>query len=365
MNKIKICHLSSVHRALDTRVFLKECRSLSKFYQVTLIARHSIIEEIDAIKIIPFHNVKNRFIRILISPISMLILALKYRSDIYHIHDPELLFLVLPLRIIGAKVIYDSHEHLRGALHSKDYLNDFLIMILKIAFFTIERVILPNYNAIIVATPAIFKELNKFNKITSIINNYPLLSEFNEIKNWTKKRNCICYIGGITKIRGIFQILDSLDDIEVKLHLAGSFASSSLRDETKKHRNWNKIIEHGFVNREDMATIMRQSLAGLVIFSPLPNHVNAQPNKIFEYMSAGLPVIGSNFKLWRKIIVDNNCGICVNPEDSEELGQTIKYIIKNKMEAEQMGNNGRKAIEDKYNWEMEEIKLLQLYKGMI
>lgn len=365
MNNIKICHLSSVHRALDTRIFLKECQSLSKLYRVTLIAKHSSSEVIESVKIVPFPNISNRFSRILISPFIMLVLALKNKSNIYHIHDPELLFLVIPLRLIGSNVIFDSHEHLRGVLQSKDYLNKIAIMILKILYFLIERTILPLYNAIIVATPAIFKEFNKFNKKIFLINNYPLSEEFNGVSDWKRKTNSICYIGGITRIRGIIQILDSLDDVEVKLHLAGSFDPPSFRNELIEYKNWNKVIEHGFVDREKMASIMNESLAGMVIFSSLPNHINAQPNKIFEYMSAGLPIIGSNFKLWQEIIVENKCGICVDPEDEREIKNTIKYLIEHRFEAEQMGANGRMAVKERFNWRNEEIKLYNIYNTIL
>jgi glycosyltransferase involved in cell wall biosynthesis len=365
MNNIKVCHLSSVHRALDTRIFLKECRSLKKQYHVNLIAKHSKIEVIDDVRIIPFPNISNRFFRILLSPIIILFLALRNKSNIYHIHDPELLFLVLPLRIFGAKVVYDSHEHLRGILYSKDYLNKVVILLLSFSYFFIERIMLPLFSAIIVATPAILKELKKFNNNIFLINNYPLLKEFDKLGDWNYKTNSICYIGGITRVRGIIQILDSLDELDISFHLAGSYDPPSFRNELIEHRNWDKVIEYGFVDREKMASIMNESLFGMVLFSSLPNHINAQPNKIFEYMSAGIPIIGSNFKLWREIIEENSCGICANPKDEKEIQNVIKYLIEHRSKAEQMGENGRKAVEDKYNWQMEERKLFHLYERLI
>ena len=199
----KICHLSSVHRALDTRIFLKECSSLGKYYQVTLIAKHDKMEKLNGIDVIPFPLLSNRLLRILISPIFMLFLALKNRAELYHIHDPELMFLVIPLRLLGAEVIFDSHEHLKGSLHSKDYLNNFVIQLIQIGYKFIEKFILPSFTAIVAATPAIMEELIKFNKNTILVNNYPILTEFNNVSTWSKKERTICYIGGITKIRGI------------------------------------------------------------------------------------------------------------------------------------------------------------------
>ncbi|MBD3768073.1 MAG: glycosyltransferase, partial [Gammaproteobacteria bacterium] len=103
---------------------------------------------------------------------------------------------------------------------------------------------------------------------------------------------------------------------------------------------------------------------GLVTFLPAPNHIDAQPNKMFEYMSAGLPIITSIFPLWREIVEGNQCGLCVDPLDPQAIGEAIQYLIDNPVEAEQMGKNGRQAVEQKYNWTIEEQKLLDLYAGL-
>jgi len=87
--------------------------------------------------------------------------------------------------------------------------------------------------------------------------------------------------------------------------------------------------------------------------------------KMFEYMSAGLPVIASDFNSWREIIEGNNCGICVNPLDPKEIADAIKYIINNPKEAKQMGENGKKAILEKYNWSIEEKKLFRVYNKLL
>lgn len=114
-----------------------------------------------------------------------------------------------------------------------------------------------------------------------------------------------------------------------------------------------------------LGNVMSQSKAGIVTFHPLPNHIDAQPNKMFEYMSAGLPIITSNFPLWKEIVEGNNCGICINPLEPKEIAQAIEYIITHPKEAEQMGQNGKKAVLEKYNWGVEEKKLFEIYKELI
>jgi glycosyltransferase involved in cell wall biosynthesis len=121
----------------------------------------------------------------------------------------------------------------------------------------------------------------------------------------------------------------------------------------------------GQVNRAEVRNVLGRSVAGLVTFHALPNHVDAQPNKMFEYMSAGIPVIASNFALWRDIIEGNQCGICVDPMNPEAIAAAIDYLIEHPEDAKKMGENGRKAVLEKYNWLMEEKKLINLYKELL
>ena len=79
----------------------------------------------------------------------------------------------------------------------------------------------------------------------------------------------------------------------------------------------------------------------------------------------GLPVIASNFLLYREIIEVAECGICVDPLNPEDIAEAIQFIIEHPAEAEQMGKNGRRAVEERYNWGMEEKKLLGFYKKVL
>ena len=82
-------------------------------------------------------------------------------------------------------------------------------------------------------------------------------------------------------------------------------------------------------------------------------------------MAMGLPVIASNFPLYREIAEGAKCGICVDPLNPEEIAGAIRCIIEHPAEAEQMGKNGRKVVEERYNWGMEEKKLLYLYQELL
>ena len=105
-------------------------------------------------------------------------------------------------------------------------------------------------------------------------------------------------------------------------------------------------------------------MAGVVLYHPELNHINAQPNKMFEYMAAGIPVIASDFPLWKEILEGARCGVCVDPLDPDQIADAIRWIVDHPEQAEQMGKNGRKAIIERYNWKREEDTLLGLYRGL-
>jgi glycosyltransferase involved in cell wall biosynthesis len=82
-------------------------------------------------------------------------------------------------------------------------------------------------------------------------------------------------------------------------------------------------------------------------------------------MAMGLPVIASNFPLYREIVESAGCGLLVNPLKPEEIADAVIYLFKSPEEAEAMGKRGRKAVEKSYNWSMEEKKLLGLYEDFL
>jgi hypothetical protein len=105
--------------------------------------------------------------------------------------------------------------------------------------------------------------------------------------------------------------------------------------------------------------------AGLAIFPPTKHYIRKELTKLFEYMAAAIPIISSNFSTWKQIVEGEQCGICVDPLDPKEISVAIQFIVEHPAEAEQMGKNGLRAVEERYNWGMEEKKLLYLYRELL
>ncbi len=365
--KINICHLTSVHTRYDIRIFIKECSSLAKVdeFQVALIVADGKGEEIkNNVNILDVGKSKGRINRFLKTTRKIYQKAKKIDYDIYHIHDPELILVGLKLKKNGKKVIFDAHEDFPKQIKAKPYLNIFLKKILPYFFELFENLTLKKYNYIVTATPYINDKFLTINKSTLNINNYPIIGELSSIKEWEERENTVSYLGGISIIRGIVELIKSLALIKTitKLNLVGEFSDASLELECKAMIGFNKVNEHGFLNREEVANVLSTTKIGVVTFLPLPNHIDSQPNKMFEYISAGIPIITSNFPLWKDIVEGNNCGITVDPNSPIEIANAIDYLIENEDIAKVMGENGKKAVMEKYNWSIEEKKLIKLYK---
>lgn len=366
----RVVHLTSVHSRFDVRIFLKECVSLRRAgFDVSLIVADGKGDEVcDDISIYDVGKVNDRLDRIRNAPKRLLLKAKALDYDIYHLHDPELMPIGVKLKNLGKTVIFDAHEDFPKQLRSKPYLNKVAQWILSLTFVHYERWVCPKFNAVVAATPFISEKFASMGARSVNINNYPLFGELSiEGIDWSKKSDLVCYVGGIAEIRGIHQLVEGMGSVqsEARLALAGKFASNQLQDVVCRDSGWANVDNLGFLSREQVRDLMGRCKAGLVTFLPTPNHTDAQPNKMFEYMSAGLPVIASNFTLWREIIEGNQCGICVDPRDPKAIAEAIDFIVEHPKEAETMGQNGQRAVQEKYNWLIEEQKLLDLYMSLV
>lgn len=222
------------------------------------------------------------------------------------------------------------------------------------------------FSSVCTATPHIRDRFLKFNKDTVDINNFPKLEElsFDDI-SWSNRQNKICYLGGISQIRGIVELIEAMEDIDGRLDLGGNFDPPSLKQKLVCKPGWQKVNELGFIDRKEVKYVLSTSKVGIVTLHPTVSYLDSLPVKMFEYMAAGIPVVASNFQLWREIVEDNNCGICVNPKEPRSISEAVNYLLNNDNLAKAMGQNGRKAVEKKFNWEHEKKKLIDLYQRIM
>ena len=187
---------------------------------------------------------------------------------------------------------------------------------------------------------------------------------------YSKKRlkNEIFYIGGISNNRGFDVLIQSLKILKPKVpdifaHFIGPFAENFIDNKNLNEVKGNFKL-YGSMPLNKGLKYSKNSKIGLSILKPIKNYTQSYSTKIFEYMAIGLPVVTSNFKLYKDIIDKNYCGICVDPENPNEIAKAIEFILTNPKKAKEMGQNGNRLVKEKYNWTNEELKLINIYKKL-
>lgn len=364
---IKVCHMTSAHNSQDVRILKKQCVSLAKTgYETYLVARGDSYIESNVNVIGVGYDKVTRFKRIFFITRKIYKEAVKLNCDIYQIHDPELLPYALKLKRRGKKVIFDSHENIIQSIYEKRYLSMYIRKFIAKISDVYLKYVCKNINAIISVSPHITKYYEKVNHNVYMITNYPKLEGYNHQYN---AKGAIVFTGGITEQWSHVNIINAINNnIDVIYEMYGPI-DETYKAELLKIDTYNKVRYKGKVPHKDISKILSKSSIGMAI---LKYNLNAGGKigtlgntKIFEYMNAGLPIICTDFILWKDIVQKYKCGVCVDPNNVQEISDAINYLISNPDIAKEMGVNGRIAIENEFNWEKEEKKLIELYEKII
>lgn len=366
--KHKVCIITTVHTVQDARIFHKEALSLvGSGYDVTLIAPHDCDEIIAGIRIVALRKSRGRLRRFsrVFAPLRP---ALRERADVYHVHDPELLVSLALLRLLTrAKLIYDVHENLPMQIMSKHWIPGYLRRPVAIFSAIFEKVLSSFADGIIAATPTVGQRFPA--KKTIVVRNWPKAQELAPLEaSYSDRSNSLIYIGGISRVRGSVEMLEAMSllpsSLKAKLLLCGQFVPAALEEETAGMPGAKRAKYLGWQSRPKLAKVLEKSRIGLVVLHPEENYVDSYPTKLFEYMAAAIPAIASDFPLWRQFVEESNCGILVDPLNPSEIAEAIRRLLENPDEAQKMGENGRRAVLKKYNWEIEADKLLAFYGNL-
>jgi len=368
----KIVHLTSVHTAFDVRVFHKECKSLARSGKhVVLIVPHHRDEIVGSVEIKGIHISGGRLVRMTRTAWSLYREALRQNGDVYHFHDPELIPLGLLLVARGKTVVYDIHEDAPADILHKDYIPRRLRRPLTWSVRKLENAACRRFSGLIAATPTIAKRFHSINPNTVVVHNFPMLDEIapNRALPWNERPPAVAYIGSISERRGIREILQALallpSDNPAQMMLAGPFSPEELRTELMRLPGWARVKYLRVLDRPSVANLLSRVRLGLLVLRPEPNFWDAMPIKLFEYMAAGIPVIASDFPLWRQIIGEAGCGLLVDPQDPQAIALAMEYLLSHDSEAEAMGRCGRQAACELYNWKSEERILLNFYSELL
>ena len=367
----KVCHMTSAHKSNDVRIFVKECSSLARAgYKTYLVARGESRVE-NGVHVIGVGEPEGgRLARATSFAAKVYKTALRLDADVYHFHDPELIPWGLKLKKKGKKVIFDSHERYTEQILCKDYLPKPALKFIAGGYGAYEKYALRRFDAVIF--PCTIGGKNPFKGLcrrTAIIGNPVVLAEFYDLYDPSIKSedNTVCYIGGLTEDRGITNDVRAAYKAGVKLLLAGDFSPESYGEKLKKMPEYSCVEHLGFLDREQVRLAMQRAKVGLYTLRDRGQYfkIDTFGIKVYEYMSMGLPVVLSDCEYNRKMVEKYKFGLCVDSEDTFQIAKAIRTIIDDPETAKQMGENGRKAVAERFNWGIEEKRLFKLYESVL
>jgi glycosyltransferase involved in cell wall biosynthesis len=361
---ISIVHITTVHPRNDTRIFHKECKSLSKHYDVSLIvADGKGNEKVDGINIIDIGlRQSSRIKRIHIDSEKAFKKAIKINAFIYHFHDPELIKIGLKLKKAGKKVIYDIHEDVSVQILLKQWIPKLFRKLISISFKKYENSACKKFDYLFVPQNKMKNEFSLINNHCELIANYPRMIGDSYPVQLNKKN--IIYVGGLTEDRGIFNMLNLIYDLgpDYQLTLIGKFSYQNTFLKAEKHPGWNKVNFLGYLNFNEIGSYYRKNSIGLILFNNVGQYYMANAVKSFEYMMHGITIIMPDFGEWINFNEKSKCGFNVNTMNSKVIAGIISGLSSDTLN--NFSKHNREFVEINYNWSTEELKLVDIYKKL-
>lgn len=364
----KICHMTSAHGPEDERIFFKECCSLAAAgHEVYIVVKGNSYDK-NGVHIVGIGDLpESRLKRMTSFARKVYEKALELDADIYQFHDPELLPYGLKLKKKGKKVIFDSHENTLDQIQEKSWIPNLVRKPMFHCFDWYQKHICKRLDAIISVSPHICEYFAAFHSKVVMITNYPVYKEL-------KRDDCaddksLCFAGGISDQWNHATVIQALEKLpEVRYVLLGSGDDAYL-EELRTLPAWNRVDFRGRIPHEQVAQTLCACGIGVSVLSYNYNaglrRGTLGNTKIYEQMMAGLPVICTDFQLWREMVDKYQCGICVEPQNVDDFVRAVQYLLDHPEEARRMGENGRRAVQEEYNWGKQEKLLLALYDDIL
>jgi glycosyltransferase involved in cell wall biosynthesis len=381
---MRVLHVALFHDPHDVRIFEKEARELAAAgYEVHLLAPGApgaADATCDGVRFQALGRrttpggISHRLWLAVSRAWQALRQALALRPDVVHLHEVPLIPVGLVLKLVGIRIVYDIHEEAfcEKAANARLLGYPKLGWLFGAAAALLEALAKLCFDRFVAATPYIGRNFPR--RRTVVVQNFPRLRDVGNTtasesnRNDDVHENVVVYVGNVFARRGAVEMVQAVghlpSSLQARLVIAGRFVPASLESQLQSLDGWSRVETTGWLDREQLRDVWRRARVALVMFHPLPEHQRAYPNKLFEAMAAGVPLVASDFPLWRRIVEDAECGLLVDPMQPVAIAKAIEFLLANPVEAERMGQAGRAAVRDTYHWEREATKLLDMYRGM-
>lgn len=359
--------VTCVHRPDDIRIMWKECRALSPEFDLTLIAPEGPLPPagID-FEFTPIKARTSRWTRFVFGPVDCFSELRRGEFDLVHAHDPELLPLLWIWKLLYPRtvVLYDAHESLAEQVSGKQYIPRRLRPFVAVLASALLAIVVRKIDGVVAATPKIASGLGGSAK-PLVVQNFPWLSDYPEPTPLDVIADpTLCYVGAISDARGreaMAILADRLVGASVSVAGNGHQLDKS-RNQSIQGGNINYL---GRIPSSSVPSFIAAHSVGLALLKPLPNYLWSQPTKLFEYMASGRPFVASDLPRWRELFGELDAGLLVNPQDPEEVEAAVRKLLETPGLARDCGLRGRRAMVEKFSFEVEAKKLTSFYRDLL
>jgi len=366
----QIAQVTSVHKPFDTRIYEKISKTLVESgWSLLLIVSYDKELSAQTVRIKTVKKFRNRAVRATFGSALCMLSAIRSKAKIIHIHDPELIVWIPICRLLGRKVIFDMHENTPANIRGKLWIPSILRLVVSRLWLLIEWIFIRNTHVIF--AEASYADEYPWLGSTTIVQNYPKVGEFSPRVVGNREGLTLVYLGIVARLRGSIIMLDVVSRLqnegyEICLKYIGPVSDSHLEELNKEIRVLGlKNVEFlGYQSPQEAWRLASSADVGLAILQPHANYFHSYPTKMFEYMSMGLPVVVSDFPLYREVVEAARCGVCVQPDDVNEILRELRPILDSEDLRIEMGTRGRQSVECRYSWEIEKEKLLDCYSSL-
>lgn len=385
-NSGSIISVLTKHFTADPRVFGRQVRSLADagyFVHIIALDQDPPAREYANVAVQGLNVPKSR-LHLFSFVADVYRRAKRIKADVVHIHDSVLIPVALLLKLRnGSKIIFDIHENYAKAIAHYPWIPKPLRKPTALIFRLFEQIALLYFDALVLAASDLMDSYKHRNLIVAA--NFPRI----ELMDWTEKQYSDddpqknrekapfrgVYIGSFGEERAIIEIVQAFELLnrdsrkpEYFLWLGGNLRPEGLKSFVLQKVKEHSFIEYiGYVTFDEMLRHFACSDVGFICFHSSPNAATStyRSNKLFQYMSLGIPAIVSDYPMWKEAVERIGCGLSVNARDPLSIADAVRYLAEHPAEKARMGQNGQKAILEEYNWEREAKKLLGLYKGLL
>ncbi|MBI5442509.1 MAG: glycosyltransferase [Deltaproteobacteria bacterium] len=368
----RVCHFTSVHSPQDTRIYHKECRSLARRgYEVHLVAPMTgPSREQDGVFLHPVLAGRSRAARMTRTAFDTVRQARALNASLYHFHDPELLPYALAL-LQGKPMVFDVHEHVALQLRNKEWLP--ARELASRVYAGLEMFLTKGRVRLVLAEESYFEAYRRADPRACVVLNYPIVNGSRAPASHRASPARLVYLGTVARKRGINEMLETVRLLLDRGHAVTFDCIGPFPAKDEQHwfaraaelRLGDRVRFHGRLDQPEAMRIVERASVGFCLLHPDPNYVRSYPTKAFEYMTAGIPFVLSNFPFYEERIGTARCCVFTDPLDPAQTADAVAGLLGDPERARQMGERGRKAVLERFCWASQERGLLALYDELI